>query len=97
MEYQLIDNEKAKQYEFHIERVITKREYIKTQNKNYLTHTEVPTKREGKGIGSSLGKMALEDIKKKELILVPLCPLVALYIKRHPEWKELVLKGINII
>jgi predicted GNAT family acetyltransferase len=93
MEYQLIDNEKAKQYEFHIEGVITKIEYIKAQN----THTEVPTKLEGKGIGSSLVKMALEDIKKKELILVPLCPFVALYIKRHPEWKELVLKGINII
>ncbi|MFT5917710.1 MAG: putative GNAT family acetyltransferase, partial [Bacteroidia bacterium] len=45
----------------------------------------------------SLVKMALEDIKKKELILVPLCPFVALYIKRHPEWNELVLKGINII
>ncbi|MFT4858046.1 MAG: putative GNAT family acetyltransferase [Planctomycetota bacterium] len=97
MEYQLIDNEKAKQYEFHIEGVITKIEYIKAQSKIYLTHTEVPKKLEGRGIGSSLVKMALEDIKKKELILVPLCPFVALYIKRHPEWNELVLKGINII
>jgi len=97
MEYQLIDNEEAKQYEFHIEGVITKIEYIKAQNNIYLTHTEVPTKLEGKGIGSSLVKMALEDIKKKKLTLVPLCPFVALYIKRHPEWKELVLKGINIV
>jgi len=41
-------------------------------------------------------KQVLEDIKEKELTLVPLCPFVAMYIKRNPEWKELVLKGINI-
>jgi predicted GNAT family acetyltransferase len=97
MEYHLIDNEEAKQYELHVEGTIAKIEYIKAQNNIYLTHTEVPTNLEGKGIGSSLVKMALEDIKKKELTLVPLCPFVALYIKRHPEWRELVLKGISIV
>ena len=97
MTYQLIDNKEAKQYEIHIEDSIVKIEYIKAQEKIYFTHTEVPTKLEGKGIGSSIVKLALEDIKSKGLTLVPLCPFVALYIKRHPEWRELVLKGINIV
>lgn len=96
MNYQLIDNEEAKQYEFHVEDTIPRIEYIKAQNNIYLTHTEVPKELEGKGIGSALVKQVLEDIEKKDLTLVPLCPFVALYIKRHPDWRKLVMKGINI-
>jgi predicted GNAT family acetyltransferase len=96
MNYQLIDNEAAKQYELNVEGTIVKIEYIKVQDKIYLTHTEVPPVLEGKGLGSSIVKQALEDIKRQDLTLIPLCPFVALYIKRHPEWKELVLKGITI-
>ena len=96
MDYTLIDNEEKKRYEFQLEEYTPIIEYIKAQDKIYLTHTEVPTALEGKGIGSALVKQALEDIEKKGLTLVPLCPFVALYIKRHPEWKKLVLKGINI-
>lgn len=96
MEHQLIDNESDKQYEFQVEGHTPKIEYIKTKDKIYLTHTEVPEVLEGKGIGTELVKQALEDIKAKDLTLVPLCPFVAAYIKEHPQWRELVLKGINI-
>ncbi len=96
MSYTLSDNTEKKQYEFHIDGHVPRIEYIKAKDKIYLTHTEVPRGMEGKGIGAELVRQALEDIKKKGLTLVPLCPFVALYIKRHPEWRELVLKGINI-
>lgn len=96
MSYQLIDNEEKKRYEFRLPEHTAFIEYIKTKDKIYLTHTEVPRELEGKGIGTELVKQALEDVKQKDLTLVPLCPFVALYIKRHPEWKALVLKGINI-
>jgi predicted GNAT family acetyltransferase len=95
-DYQLIDNEAAKQYEFHIDGAIPRIEYIKSGEKIFLAHTEVPRELEGQGIGSAIIKAALEDIEKRELILIPLCPFVASYIKRHPEWKKLVLRGINI-
>ncbi len=96
MEYKLIDNQDKKQYEFHIEDHIVKIEYIKAKNQIYLTHTEVSTALEGKGIGSAIVKQVLEDIKEKDLTLVPLCPFVAAYIKRHPEWRSLVLKGVKL-
>lgn len=95
-EQQLIDNIESKRYEFHLDGAIPRIEYIKAQDKIYLTHTEVPRGLEGRGVGSAIVKAALEDIDQKGLTLVPLCPFVALYIKRHPEWKKLVLKGINI-
>ncbi len=94
--YTLVENVEHKQYEFHIGVHIARIEYIKAQNIVYLTHTEIPTQLEGKGIGSALVKQVLQDIKEKDLTLVPLCPFVALYIKRHSKWKALVLRGINI-
>lgn len=95
-EYQLIENEAAKQYEFHVDGFVPKIEYIKANGKIFLTHTEVPVELEGKGIGSALVKQVLTEIEKLDLILVPMCPFVASYIKRHPEWKKLVFKGIKI-
>lgn len=95
--YQLIDNTAEKQYEFRIEGYTPRIEYIKSQNGEiYLTHTEVPVQLEGRGIASSLAEAVLADIERQGLRLVPLCPFVAGYIKKNPEWKRLVMKGINI-
>ena len=95
-ELTLIDNEDAKSYQFIIGDFQPKIEYIKTKEKIYLTHTEVPVELEGKGIGSHLVKLTLEDVEKKHLKLIPLCPFVAAYIKRHPEWNRLLETGFNI-
>ena len=95
--YKLIDNAALHQYEFRIVDLIPRIEYIKTKNGEiYLTHTEVPSALEGKGVGSSLVRLALEDIERQQLRLVPLCPFVAGYVQKHPEWKRLVMEGVNI-
>ena len=95
--YKLIDNVALHQYEFRIGDLIPRIEYIKTKNGEiYLTHTEVPYALEGKGVGSSLVRLALEDIERQQLRLVPLCPFVAGYVQKHPEWKRLVMEGVNI-
>ena len=92
----LYDNEMTNQYEVSIDGKLSRIEYIKTKKEIYLTHTEVAKGQEGNGIGKEMIAEALADIKNKKLKLVPLCPFVAGYIKKNPEWKELVLKGINI-
>lgn len=95
-EYRLIDNAEVKRYEFKIEDRVAFIDYIKTRNKVYLTHTEVPSELGGKGVGSALIQAVLQDIKEQDLTVVPLCPFVAAYIKKHPKWKELVAIGIKI-
>ena len=91
------DNVEEKRYEFKIDGHTAFIDYIISKDeKIFLTHTEVPRGLEGKGIGSRMVLQALVDVKKRGLTLVPLCPFVAGYLKKHPEWKELVLKGINI-
>ena len=96
LRYKLINNAEAKQYEVHVENLVARIEYIRAKNRIFLTHTEVPKALEGKGIGTAMVSQVLQDIKHQQLTLVPLCPFVSAYIKRHPEWMELVMKGVNI-
>ena len=55
-----------------------------------LLHTEVLPYAEGSGVGSQLVAGALDDIRARGLRVVPLCPFVAAYIQRHPEYGDLV-------
>ncbi len=55
-----------------------------------LVHTEVHPDLEGQGVGSNLVKQVLEYVEANKLTIVPLCPFVATYIKRHPDWKRVI-------
>ncbi|RYF76642.1 MAG: N-acetyltransferase [Cytophagaceae bacterium] len=55
-----------------------------------LTHTEVHPDLEGKGVGSNLLKQVLAYVEQHNQKIVPLCPFVSTYIKRHPDWQRVV-------
>ena len=96
-DYKLIDNEDKHRYEFQIDGKIDEIYYIKSNNGEiYLVHTEVPASLGGKGVGSQLAEKVLTDIERQGLRLVPLCPFVAGYIHKYPEWKRIVMRGIHI-
>jgi hypothetical protein len=56
-----------------------------------LIHTEVPPEMRGGGTGSQLIKGALDYARENHLKVDVVCPFVAAYIKRHPEYSDLVL------
>ena len=58
-----------------------------------LVHTEVDPAVEGKGVGSRLVAGAVEDIRRRGLSLVPVCPFVRAYLTRHPEQTDVVAAG----
>jgi uncharacterized protein len=55
-----------------------------------FTHTVVPPAIEGRGIGSKLVRAALDAARDQKLRVVPQCPFVAAFIKRHPEYEDLL-------
>ena len=55
-----------------------------------LTHTEVDPSLEGHGVGSQLVEDVLQYVEQNNLKVVPLCPFVAVYLKRHPDWNRVV-------
>ena len=55
-----------------------------------VLHTEVPKELGGKGIGSALARGLLDIARAEKLKVVPLCPFVASYIAKHPEYADLL-------
>ena len=57
-----------------------------------LIHTEVPKEMQGTGAGSSLVQSALEWAREHRVKVDVICPFATEYLKRHPEYSELVVR-----
>lgn len=90
------NNEAKKRFEIKVEDKLAVAEYNRVANRIIFTHTEVPPALEGNGIGSLLAKTALEFAKQESLKVIPLCPYIAGYIKKHREYIPLVMDGYNV-
>ena len=55
-----------------------------------IAHTEIDERREGEGLGSVLVRGALDRIRADGRTVIPTCPFTAAYIRRHPEYLDLV-------
>jgi predicted GNAT family acetyltransferase len=55
-----------------------------------LVHTEIEPAFEGRGLGTRLAQGALDDLRARGLLVVPLCAFVAGFIARHPAYADLV-------
>jgi predicted GNAT family acetyltransferase/glutaredoxin len=64
--------------------------YRRSHSRIAFTHTEIAASCERRGFGSRLAEAALEDARRDGLEVVPLCPFIARYIDRHPEYAPLV-------
>jgi predicted GNAT family acetyltransferase len=56
-----------------------------------FVHTEVEDKFEGEGVGSTLAREALDDVRRDgELEVVVECPFIREWISRHPDYEYLL-------
>lgn len=83
-------NDDRNRYELTVEGQVAFSEYNRLANAIMFTHTEVPESLEGQGIGSALAKGALDDVRAQGLQVIPLCPFIAAYIRRHQEYVDIV-------
>lgn len=94
---EFIVNYEKKRFEIHEESYVAFIDYIlNNENIMFLTHTEVPKELGGKGIGKILVQKSLEFLKENDYKLAPLCPFVAAYVKKNPEWGVLLAKGYSV-
>lgn len=91
MEDLTVENNEAKsRFEINLEDATALIAYKKSGNIYNLYHTEVPPQFAGRGVGNRLVKGTLEKIKAEDGKIIPSCPFVAAYLKRHPEYQEMV-------
>lgn len=86
-------NEASHRYETVVEGHTALLQYRESPGVIDLLHTEVPEALEGRGVGGLLARTALEDARARGLRVIPSCPFVAAYLRRHPEYQSLVHSG----
>jgi len=55
-----------------------------------LIHTEVEERFEGRGIGGRLARFALDRAREDDVAILPFCPFVNEWLRRHREYVDLV-------
>lgn len=66
-------------------------QYRRTRDAVVLVHTEISPALEGRGLGARLVAGVLDDIRVRGLRVTAICPFVRSYIRRHPEYGDLVV------
>jgi predicted GNAT family acetyltransferase len=83
-------NEEAKRFEIHADGLLSLLTYRSFPGRIIIDHTEVPEPVEGHGLAAKLSRFALDFARANRLQVVPLCPYVADFIRKHPEYQDLV-------
>ena len=84
------NNTAAHRYEVELDGQLAILTYSQRGNQIAFLHTGVPEELEGHGIANALAQTALEDARAQHHMVVPACPFVAAYIRRHPEYLSLL-------
>ena len=86
------DNPAESRYEARIDGELAGfSEYHLTKASIVFTHTKVLDEFEGHGVGSTLARGALDDVRAKgDRTVVPVCPFIHGFIDDHPEYADLV-------
>ena len=89
-EQEVTDNTSLHRFELKQGNEIASILYSKTPHSIRLIHTEVPPALQGQGVASKLVKGTLDLLRDSGLTIVPSCPFVADYLKRHREYLPMI-------
>jgi hypothetical protein len=84
------DNTERHRFELEADGHVAFSNYKRDGNVLTILHTEVPKALEGRGVGSTLIRGALDIARSQGVKVVTLCPFAKSYVERHPEYADLV-------
>lgn len=90
MSEDIIDNRARNRYELTVDGITAHVDYSREPGVITFIHTIVPEQLGGRGIGSRLAQHVLDDARRNGERVIPKCPFIAAYIKRHQEYQDLV-------
>jgi predicted GNAT family acetyltransferase len=83
------DNTERNRFELDLDGHTAFSTYRRAEGVLTIMHTEVPSALNGRGIGSRLARGILDIARAQGLKVKPLCPFVAGYMDKHPEYADL--------
>jgi uncharacterized protein len=87
---QVTDNPAEHRFEVRLGADVAFAEYRLKPGQIVLPHTVVPPAFEGKGVASALARHAFGHARAQGLTVVPTCPFMASWVKKHPEAQDIV-------
>jgi predicted GNAT family acetyltransferase len=89
----VVHDQAAGQFEIHADASVAVLAYVRRGDTLDLLHTRVPAELEGKGFGGALARAALDYARENGLKIIPTCPFVNAFLRRHKEYANLVQVG----
>lgn len=87
------DNPAASRYELHVGAElagIVTYQLRKHDTVISLLHTEVEPAFQGDHLATHLARYSLDDARRRGLAVLPFCPYITSWIKKHPDYADLV-------
>ncbi|CCE09907.1 conserved hypothetical protein [Bradyrhizobium sp. STM 3843] len=84
------DNEAANRFELEVDGVTAFVTYRKSPGAITLVHTEVPPELGGRGVGSKLGRAALDAVRAQGRKLTVECDFIRGLMRKVPDYNDLL-------
>jgi uncharacterized protein len=85
------DNPEGSRYEMHVQGELAGFvTYHRHGQAISLQHTELEPAFQGAHLATHLARFTLDDARKRDLTVLPFCPYINSWIKKHPEYTDLV-------
>lgn len=87
------DNPSASRYELHLGTELAG--YVEYKLRAHdtvisLVHTQIEPAFQGQGLATHLARFSLDDARERGLAVLPFCPYINSWIKKHPDYADLV-------
>lgn len=93
-ELRIADNAELTRYEAHVGSELAGfTDYHAQPGLVTLLHTEVLPSFEGQGVGSRFVAGVLDDIRARELFVLPIYPFVRAFLQKNPDYEDLRWRG----
>ena len=83
-------NEEAERFEMLVYGLRALLTYRRFPDRIVFLHAEVPPSLESQGLAAKLTRFALDFARANQLRVVPRCPYVSSFIRKHTEYQDLV-------
>jgi predicted GNAT family acetyltransferase len=90
------DNRAASRYELHVGTELAGFVTYQLDEEDQvigLLHTEVEPAFKGAHLATELARFSLDDARRRGLAVLPYCPYITSWIRKHPDYADLVPPG----
>jgi len=93
---EVVHNAPASRFEARIPEGLCHADYRRVGSALHMVHTETPHEARGRGMAGLCVAAAVDYAESQGLKVMPLCPYVRSWLRRHPERQHLLAPGARL-